>query len=72
MGIYLDYNASTPIDHRVLDLMIDVYKNVYGNSDSRTHIYGENARKVVENARLQVAQLLRVKSGEVFFTSGKQ
>lgn len=70
MGIYLDYNASTPIDHRVLDLMIDVYKNVYGNSDSRTHIYGENARKVVENARLQVAQLLRVKSGEIFFTSG--
>lgn len=70
MGIYLDYNASTPIDHRVLDLMIDIYKNTYGNSDSRTHIYGEDARKVVENARLQVAKLLGVESGEVFFTSG--
>lgn len=70
MSIYLDYNASTPIDYRVLDLMIDVYKNAYGNSDSRTHIYGENARKVVENARLQVAKLLNVESGEVFFTSG--
>ena len=70
MGIYLDYNASTPIDHRVLDLMIDVYKNAYGNSDSRTHVYGEDARKIVENARLQVAELLSVESGEVFFTSG--
>lgn len=70
MSIYLDYNASTPIDYRVLDLMIDVYKNAYGNSDSRTHIYGEDARKVVENARLQVAKLLGVESGEVFFTSG--
>lgn len=70
MGIYLDYNASTPIDYRVLDLMIDIYKNTYGNSESRTHIYGEDARKVVENARLQVAKLLGIESGEVFFTSG--
>ena len=37
MGIYLDYNASAPIDERVLDVMVDVYKNLYGNADSRTH-----------------------------------
>ncbi len=70
MGIYLDYNASAPIDERVLDVMIDVYKNAYGNPDSRTHDYGDGARKVVENARGQVASLLGVDNSEVFFTSG--
>lgn len=70
MGIYLDYNASAPIDPRVLDTMVDVYKNAYGNSDSRTHEYGDEARKVVEKAREQVASLLNVDKGEVFFTSG--
>lgn len=70
MGIYLDYNASAPIDERVLDVMIDVYKNVYGNADSRTHDFGNSARKVVEDARGQVAHLLGIDKGEVFFTSG--
>lgn len=37
MSIYLDYNATTPVDPRVLDVMIDVYKYHYGNPDSRTH-----------------------------------
>lgn len=70
MSVYLDYNASAPIDMRVLDRMVDVYKNNYGNADSRTHLYGEAAREVVEDARKQVASLLNVKSDEVFFTSG--
>ena len=51
MGMYLDYNASAPIDERVLETMIDVYRNSYGNADSRTHDYGDQARSVVENAR---------------------
>ncbi len=70
MSIYLDYNASAPVDLRVLDVMVEVYRNKIGNADSRTHNYGENARSVVENARKQVASLLRVSSDEVFFTSG--
>lgn len=70
MGIYLDYNASAPIDERVLDVMIDVYRNTYGNADSRTHKYGDHARQIVEKARTQVASLLSVNAGEVFFTSG--
>lgn len=41
MGIYLDYNASAPIDEAVLDTMIDVYRNHIGNADSRTHDYGD-------------------------------
>ena len=47
MSIYLDYNASAPIDERVLDVMVDVYKNVIGNPDSRTHDFGDKARNVV-------------------------
>lgn len=70
MSVYLDYNASAPIDERVLDLMIDVYKNHSGNADSRTHIFGEDTRTIVEKARKQVASLLGVRSDEVFFTSG--
>lgn len=70
MGIYLDYNASAPINSEVLDYMFEVYKYSYGNADSRTHDYGEGARKIVEDARSQVANLLGVGTGEVFFTSG--
>lgn len=70
MSMYLDYNASAPIDSRVLETMIEVYKKAIGNADSRTHNYGESARRVVEDAREQVASLLGVSSGEVFFTSG--
>lgn len=70
MSIYLDYNASAPIDIKVLDTMIEVYKGSVGNADSRTHSHGEKAREVVEHARGQVANLLGITSSEVFFTSG--
>lgn len=70
MSLYLDYNASAPIDPRVLSVMIDVYTNAFGNADSRTHDYGENARVIVEKARKQVSALLGVLPEEVFFTSG--
>lgn len=70
MGIYLDYNASSPIDHRVLEEMISVYQNAYGNADSRTHEYGDRARSIVENARGQVASILGINKEEIFFTSG--
>lgn len=70
MGIYLDNNSSSPIDERVLAVMVDVYLNSYGNADSRTHNHGEQARIIVENARKQVASLLEINSSEVFFTSG--
>ena len=70
MAIYLDYNASTPIDPRVLDVMIDVYRNHFGNADSRTHDFGNDVREITETARKQVAHLLGVASDEVYFTSG--
>ena len=70
MSVYLDYNATTPIDPRVLDVMIDVYRNHPGNADSRTHDYGNTARIITENARAKVAGLLGVSSDEIVFTSG--
>lgn len=70
MGIYLDYNASAPIDERVLEVMVDTYRNKYGNSDSRTHEFGDEARKIVEAARVSVASVLGINKEEVFFTSG--
>lgn len=70
MSVYLDYNASTPIDKRVLDVMVEVYQNKYGNADSRTHEFGDSARQVIESSRQNVANLLDIKKDEVFFTSG--
>lgn len=70
MSVYLDYNSSAPIDPRVLDYMIDIYRNHIGNADSRTHDFGNDARQIVADARKKVAHLLGVDSTEVFFTSG--
>lgn len=70
MSVYLDFNSSAPIDERVLEYMISVYRNSYGNADSRTHDFGESARKIVEDARSHVASILGINRDEVFFTSG--
>ena len=70
MSVYLDYNASAPIDPRVLEIMIDVYRSSIGNADSRTHDYGDQAKHIVEDSRKKVAQILKINSDEVFFTSG--
>ena len=70
MGVYLDYNATTPVNADVLEEMIYVYKNIIGNADSRTHDYGDNARKIVESSREKVSELFGVNPDEVFFTSG--
>lgn len=70
MSNYLDYNASTPIDPRVLRVMVDTYQHQYGNADSRTHEFGESANKIVENSRKSIADILDISSTEVFFTSG--
>lgn len=67
---YLDYNASTPLDERVLSTMIEVYRNFPGNPDSRTHVFGETTKKLIETSRQAIANLLKVESEEIFFTSG--
>lgn len=70
MPVYLDYNASAPIDPRVLAQMVDVYQQHYGNADSRTHIFGTDAKTIVSDARKTIAGILGLDSTDVFFTSG--
>lgn len=68
--IYMDVQATTPMDPRVLDAMLPYYTSVFGNPHSRNHSYGWNAEKGVENAREQLAQLIRCDPKEIIFTSG--
>lgn len=70
MAVYLDFNASAPIDMRVLERMIDIYKNHSGNADSRTHVYGTDAKEIVAKSRKTIADVLTIDSMDLFFTSG--
>ncbi|MFO1003462.1 MAG: aminotransferase class V-fold PLP-dependent enzyme [Planctomycetaceae bacterium] len=67
--VYLDYNATTPMDPRVLEAMIPWFLTP-SNAGSRTHSYGQAARDAVEKARKQVADIINAKPEEIFFTSG--
>jgi cysteine desulfurase len=69
MTVYLDHNATTPLDERVLDAMLPYMKAQYGNASSR-HELGTVARKAVNTAREQVAALVKVQPSQVVFTSG--
>lgn len=66
--IYLDYAATTPVDQRVLDVMIPYFRESYGNPSS-VHRYGQKAEAAVDGAREKVAAILRCKAEEIIFTS---
>ncbi|KAI9767804.1 MAG: cysteine desulfurase [Geoglossum simile] len=68
--IYLDMQATTPTDPRVLDAMLPFYTGLYGNPHSRTHAYGWETDKAVEQARQHVADLIGADAKEIIFTSG--
>lgn len=68
--IYLDMQSTTPVDPRVLDAMIPFYVGVYGNPHSRTHAYGWESEKAVEEAREHIASLIGADAKEIIFTSG--
>ena len=68
--IYLDCNATTPIDPAVLEKMYRVWSEEPGNAGSRTHGYGLRAKKLVQRAREQVASVVKGGPDEVLFTSG--
>ena len=70
MTVYLDYNASSPVDERVLERMIEVYRLHFGNADSRTHVFGTDAKEIVSTSRKSIASILGVDSTDLFFTSG--
>jgi cysteine desulfurase len=68
--IYLDYGATTPVDPRVVDKMLPFLRENFGNPASRSHPYGWEAEKAVEEAREQVALLVGADPREIVWTSG--
>lgn len=68
--IYLDYNATTPVDPEVLEVMLPYLREAFGNPSSVTHSYGWEANRAVDKAREQVAELIAAKPKNIIWTSG--
>ncbi|CAH2811822.1 MAG: Cysteine desulfurase (EC =_ IscS [Candidatus Burkholderia crenata] len=70
LPIYMDYSATTPVDPRVVDKMIPYLRKQFGNPASRSHQYGWDAERAVEEARENVAKLVNCDPREIIWTSG--
>jgi cysteine desulfurase len=70
LPIYLDNQASTPVDPRVLDAMLPYFTIDYGNPHSESHVYGHRAMAAIDAARAEVAALINADPREIVFTSG--
>lgn len=68
--VYLDYNATTPMDPRVFEAMLPYHLTEPGNAASRTHVYGQTAKRAVDRAREQVAEIFGGNAQDIIFTSG--
>ena len=68
--IYLDYQATTPADSRVVEAMLPYFTGVFGNPHSQGHGFGRAARDAVEAARAEIAALIGASPREIVFTSG--
>ena len=70
MRVYFDYQATTPMDKRVLDAMMPTLTTEFGNAGSKSHVFGWEAEKLVEKARQQVADVIGADAKDIIFTSG--
>lgn len=70
LPVYLDNNATTRVDQRVIDVMLPFFNEHYGNAASASHYFGWTAAEAVEQAREQVAALISGKADNIIFTSG--
>jgi cysteine desulfurase len=70
MTVYLDHNATTPVDKRVADEIMRLFVEEFGNAGSRTHEHGQRAAQIVSQARSTIAASLDARDDEVVFTSG--
>lgn len=70
MTIYLDHNATTPVDKRVADEIMGLFLEDFGNAGSRTHEHGQRAGQIVSHARSKIASTLNARDDEIVFTSG--
>ncbi|HHE40066.1 MAG TPA: cysteine desulfurase [Candidatus Cloacimonetes bacterium] len=68
--IYFDGNATTPLDERVLEVMLPYLKDCFGNSASIDHVYGIEAKRAVDNARECISDIIKTSPSEIIFTSG--
>lgn len=68
--IYFDYNATTPVDENVLEVMLPFFTKHFGNASSNTHELGWYAKGAIDKARSQVASLINAEDAEIIFTSG--
>ncbi len=68
--VYLDYNATTPVDPRVVDQMVPFFTEHYGNASSKGHAFGWAAAEAVKLARESVAALMGAEPAEIYFTGG--
>lgn len=70
LPIYLDHHATTPCDPRVIDKMLPFFSELFGNPASVTHVHGRLGSTAVEESRIAMADLLRARPNEIYFTAG--